>query len=172
MRTWLPDRNSPSKSGVESKLVIRESRWKATWRTLLRGVECAGADRRGPGSCMPAFSVYGPITSRLEGKINRRGGTNDVSLQPDDRPMRRGRRRPISTEQSISKDIHDVGNSTHVSLFYPYTNTYLVACYLLAPKSNPNSVKYDLITKAITKYGDNFVNIVAELLLLLTVKDC
>lgn len=90
-----------------SSIETGDSRWlEAIWRPLVSDVECAGADRhRGPGSCMPAFSVYGPITSRLEEKINRRRGTDDVSLQPDDRPMRRGRRRPISTEQSISKDI-------------------------------------------------------------------
>lgn len=118
MRTWLLDRNSPSKSGVEYKPVVHGGRWLKTIWPVCFAVLNARADRhRGPGSCIPAFSVYGPIASRLGEKINRRRGTDDVSLQPNDRPMRLGRRRPISTEQSISKDIHDVGNTTDVSLF-------------------------------------------------------
>lgn len=118
-----------------SSVETGNARWQVVGSNMaaVLAVSSARADRhRGPGSCMPAFSVYGPITSRLEEKINRRRGTDDVSLQPDDRPMRRGRRRPISTEQSISKDIHDVGNSTHVSLFQHYLNISLLA--IIQPK--------------------------------------
>lgn len=129
-------------SEVVSKPVIHGSRWlEAIWRPLVSDVECAGADRhRGPGSCMPAFSVYGPITSRLEEKINRRRGTDDVSLQPDDRPMRRGRRRPISTEQSISKDIQRCRQQhprIFISTMYEYVSNRLL---LLTQKSNPTFV--------------------------------
>jgi len=45
------------------------------------------------------------INSPRKKSITRRPG--DVRLQPDERPMRRRRRRPIFTEQSISKDTHD-----------------------------------------------------------------
>lgn len=45
--------------------------------------------------------------------IARGGRPGDVSLQPDDRPMRRRRRRPIfHGEQSISKDTHDIADRT------------------------------------------------------------
>lgn len=66
--------------------------------------------------------------------IARGGRPGDVSLQPDDRPMRRRRRRPISTEQSISKDTH----ARAISPIVPRVHAHTRMCPHVQ-QENPNA---------------------------------
>lgn len=103
---------------------------------------------------LPRFIWTNRVALEEGEKINspRRRHTGMTSaLQPDDRPMRRRRRRPISTEQSISKDIQRRHIADGTTYMYTHTHTHKYArgnseTVRYSPPSTSTSINYTKIT--------------------------